>query len=337
MQVASDVCNVFAAMIFQYGFVQADGHAGNVLVRPHPTDKRRGAHQIVLIDHGLYVTLGDSFRRQYAQLWKSIFTVDVPQLESITRQWGMGEASADLFASATLMRPWSNPKKQKKEQQRLEDEARERKAEEGLTQKEIYARRHRMRREEHKRLLRDFLVHVELVPKELIFVGRSMRIVQANNQTLGSPVNRINILARHAADALVDIAGTSAAQEPLGSAGLLDVFFPRRSGRRQALDSKETASQLPALRQRLGAWLRVRRDFLVFRGALLLLDVAFWASTLAHWTRRAAARPLEFVGLASSGKDGGKSGGFEDDLEHQMQRMAKEELGVELRSEAFEG
>lgn len=186
-KVASDVCNVFAAMIFQYGFVQADGHAGNVLIRRHPTDKRRGAHQVVLIDHGLYVTLSDSFRRQYAQLWKSIFTVDVPKLEAITREWGMGEASADLFASATLMRPWSNPEKKKKSKQRLEQEAKEAEEEKGLSQKEVYARRHRKRREEHKRLLRDFLVHVELVPKELIFVGRSMRIVQANNQTLGSP------------------------------------------------------------------------------------------------------------------------------------------------------
>lgn len=46
-------------------------------------------------------------------------------------------------------------------------------------------------------------MHVELVPKEIIFVGRSMRIIQSNMQALGSPVNRLNCLARHAAQELV--------------------------------------------------------------------------------------------------------------------------------------
>lgn len=34
--------------IFQHGFVQCDGHAGNVLIRRHPNGKR-GQHQVVLV------------------------------------------------------------------------------------------------------------------------------------------------------------------------------------------------------------------------------------------------------------------------------------------------
>ena len=69
-EVARSVCEVFASQvrlpgrlrrrraspslptsfvqIFQHGFVQCDGHAGNVLVRKHPNGKR-GQHQVVLV------------------------------------------------------------------------------------------------------------------------------------------------------------------------------------------------------------------------------------------------------------------------------------------------
>lgn len=38
-----------------------------------------------------------------------------------------------------------------------------------------------------------------LIPRELIFLARSMRMVQAVNQGLGSPTNRVNILASESA------------------------------------------------------------------------------------------------------------------------------------------
>ncbi|MCO5590107.1 hypothetical protein L7F22_044076 [Adiantum nelumboides] len=186
-EVARSVCEVFASQIFQHGFVQCDGHAGNVLVRKHPNGKK-GQHQVVLIDHGLYVSISETFRRQYAELWKAIFEVDISTLERITTAWGMGKQSAELFASATLMRPWRKPKTDEER----EKEEEERKKNNGQPNYN-----------KQKEMIKNFLVSVELVPKELIFVGRSMRIVQANNQVLHSPVNRINILARHAASALL--------------------------------------------------------------------------------------------------------------------------------------
>lgn len=41
-------------------------------------------------------------------------------------------------------------------------------------------------------------------PKELIFIGRNLRIVQGNNQFLGSPVNRIKITGLWASRALAE-------------------------------------------------------------------------------------------------------------------------------------
>lgn len=50
------------------------------------------------IDHGLYVTLSETFRKQYAELWRAIFQLDIKKLEEITTAWGMGQGSAELFA-----------------------------------------------------------------------------------------------------------------------------------------------------------------------------------------------------------------------------------------------
>lgn len=49
-----------------------------------------------------------------------------------------------------------------------------------------------------KERIREFLKDQALFPRELIFISRNMNIVRANNKTLGSPVNRINVMARWA-------------------------------------------------------------------------------------------------------------------------------------------
>merc|ERR1719464_1575483 len=43
------------------------------------------------------------------------------------------------------------------------------------------------------------LQHTRTIPRHLIFVGRNMNIVRANNKDLGSAVNRVGILAEYAA------------------------------------------------------------------------------------------------------------------------------------------
>lgn len=293
-QVSRSVCEAFASQIFQHGFVQADGHPSNVLVRKHPNGKK-GQHQVVLIDHGLYVELSEDFRRKYAQLWKAIFTLDLKTLDEITVSWGMGEGSSELFASATLLRPWSKPKKKGEET----EGAHKRKTDLELQR-------------EMKEKLKSFLVHTELLPKELLFVGRSMRIIQANNQVLGSPVNRLNILAKHAAAALISNTSTPS---------LYRVFKPLRTQHRTSFS------------QRLSAWLKDRVDFARFRTTLLVLDLAFIGSGLSHWLKYFFRAPVS----ALMGKSDPKKGGFEDDLEQSMRQMARDEFGVELDEGAFVG
>lgn len=77
-----------AAMTFSWGFVHCDPHPGNILVRPHPT--KRGKPQLIVLDHGLYITLRQQFREEYATLWRSLFVLDVPKVEEIGKRWGFG-------------------------------------------------------------------------------------------------------------------------------------------------------------------------------------------------------------------------------------------------------
>lgn len=296
-QVSRSVCEAFASQIFQHGFVQADGHPSNVLVRKHPNGKK-GQHQVVLIDHGLYVELSEDFRRKYAQLWRAIFTLDLKTLDEITVSWGMGEGASELFASATLLRPWSKPK----------DKGEANKPGAHARKSDLELQR------EMKEKLKSFLVHTELLPKELLFVGRSMRIIQANNQVLGSPVNRLNILAKHAAAALISNTETPS---------FYRVFRPIRT-------SKAANSSIG---QRFAAWVKDRINFVRFRTTLFALDLAFVGSGVTHWFRYFLRAPVS----ALLGRSDPNAGGFEDDLEQSMRQMARDEFGVELDEGAFVG
>lgn len=85
--------------------MHCDPYPGNVIVRPHlaPCHAARGAAQLVLLDHRLYVCLPREFQQQYVQLWKALLTVDLAIVSAAVGEWGIG--ALDLFASTTLMRP----------------------------------------------------------------------------------------------------------------------------------------------------------------------------------------------------------------------------------------
>eukprot|EP00118_Oscarella_pearsei_P019363 m.205267 g.205267 ORF g.205267 m.205267 type:complete len:126 (+) comp39658_c0_seq16:896-1273(+) len=51
--VAGKFIECMSEQIFRTGFVHADPHPGNVLIRPRP--KKKGEAEIVLLDHGLYM------------------------------------------------------------------------------------------------------------------------------------------------------------------------------------------------------------------------------------------------------------------------------------------
>lgn len=159
---------VFGKQIFEYGFVHSDPHPGNLLAR---IDKK-GKQQLVILDHGLYIKLSDKFRKENCQLWKYLFSFDTPGIEKIGNEWGIG--STDLFATLVQLRP---VKPSREPVDRSDSDI--------------------------NTLLRDFLSDEGKFPPELLFLTRTMRMIQNLNRNFGSPVNRINLLTSELINALI--------------------------------------------------------------------------------------------------------------------------------------
>lgn len=276
--------NAFSAMIFSWGHVHCDPHPGNVLIRPNPSNPKKP--QIVIIDHGLYVDLSPSFRRQYSELWRALFVLDTDTIERIAKSWGI--ANSNLFASATLLRP-TTVKKEDKTAEQIEREK------EGKKEKSAHQAQNEL-----KERLRTMLENEQLIPRELIFLTRCMRMVQAVNQGLGSPSNRINILAHWAAEGLK---GTHP-----NNTNTLD---------QRTLDTLHLAGRSP-----FSIWLEEKRKLWTFKIVLIFIDFGFILSKIRQvWVRYVS----------------GKEEGFEDLLQQQVSQMAKDEFGVEIDDSAFAG
>ncbi|EPQ65369.1 hypothetical protein BGT96224_3694 [Blumeria graminis f. sp. tritici 96224] len=185
-EVMSTMIDLFSAQMFLWGVVHCDPHPGNMFVRRKPD----GHAELVLIDHGLYVTMSPKLRHQYCRFWKAIMTFDNETIGEITRSWGV--QAPDLFASATLMRPYEGYNGSVNA--RFTND---------LTGKTA-AERHYEIQERMRQGIREVLADLDSFPRELMFIGRNMRIVQGNNQFLGSPVNRIKLTGIWASRSLVD-------------------------------------------------------------------------------------------------------------------------------------
>lgn len=162
---------LFGAQIFKYGFIHSDPHPGNLLVR----FDSKGKQQLVLLDHGLYIELNDSFRIEYCNLWRYLFLLDTPGIEEIGKKWGI--SSLDLFATVVQLRPVllmpDDNSDLKPDNRNVSD------------------------------LFRDFIGDKKKFPADLPFLARTMRMIQNLNQSFGSPVNRINLLTKELVNALL--------------------------------------------------------------------------------------------------------------------------------------
>jgi aarF domain-containing kinase len=184
-EVMTTMVDLFSAQMFLWGTVHCDPHPGNIFIRRQPN----GRSEIVLIDHGLYIKMTPSFRHQYSLFWKSLMTFDNKTLKEVVGEWGVN--NAEIFASATLLRPYEGGDHYVSNQLK------------GISAKEKRKRQYEMQQAMRKGV-REILGDETKWPRELIFIGRNLRIVQGNNQYLGSPVNRIKLTGNWASRALAE-------------------------------------------------------------------------------------------------------------------------------------
>lgn len=192
--VMDTVVRSFADLVFLHGFVHADPHPANVLLRPHPkyvasgTDTPVGGgkhkhHQVVYIDWGLATRESAKFKREYAQLFAAIFVRDEKTIVDTISSWGISDPQ--LFASLMMQKPVSLGKNEKPVHTSK------------VTKEQVLEMQRRM-----KDKVATLLEDDSKTPKELILLGRGMNLIRSVNKSFGAPVNRVNILAEGAARAL---------------------------------------------------------------------------------------------------------------------------------------
>lgn len=99
-EVSRKLGQLYSEMIFVQGYVHCDPHPGNVLV-----NKTKHGVELVLLDHGLYQSLTDSFRLNYCNLWMSLIKSDMDGLKRNAELMGCGDLFG-LFACVISGRSW---------------------------------------------------------------------------------------------------------------------------------------------------------------------------------------------------------------------------------------
>ncbi|CDQ74852.1 unnamed protein product [Oncorhynchus mykiss] len=96
---AEKLIRTFAEQIFYTGFIHADPHPGNVLVRRGPDKKA----ELVLLDHGLYEYLSEIDRVALCKLWRSIVLRDDTAMKRYSNSLGVKDYF--IFCEMLLQRP----------------------------------------------------------------------------------------------------------------------------------------------------------------------------------------------------------------------------------------
>lgn len=102
-QLSSRLGEMYSEMIFVHGYVHCDPHPGNILV--HKTSK--SGFEVVLLDHGLYVTLPSELRINYSKLWMSVINRDIEGIKRSSEALGVGHMYG-LLACVITSKPWKS-------------------------------------------------------------------------------------------------------------------------------------------------------------------------------------------------------------------------------------
>ncbi|XP_065828511.1 uncharacterized aarF domain-containing protein kinase 5-like isoform X2 [Oscarella lobularis] len=177
--VASKFIECMAEQIFKTGFIHADPHPGNVLIRAKPGSKKCEA-EIILLDHGLYMYVEPRHRQALCNLWKSIVMHDEAGMKQYSHNLGVEDYV--FFSSMLVQRP-------------IFKKGSEMTFRTKLTPKDV---------EVLRSIARDHMDTVVTIlrklPSSLLLVFRNMNHVRSIHKELGSPVNRFKIMALCAID-----------------------------------------------------------------------------------------------------------------------------------------
>lgn len=214
--IAENATELFAYQIFHTGNVHCDPHPGNLLVRQNPEDPSR--HQIVIIDHGLYVHLSDKLRKEYGRFWRAMGPPpNKAVLKEICTNWGVGDF--EIFVALTAMKrpqqhtvpppelsvelptPVTTNTMEEEDGSSGVDEKKKTQvvSSEPVVKTEAEKKKERAERQKrNKQRLRVLLQDTSKFPQELMFVGRCQNYIHYTNWAYGNPIDRVGVMARYA-------------------------------------------------------------------------------------------------------------------------------------------
>ncbi|XP_068603148.1 uncharacterized aarF domain-containing protein kinase 5 [Brachionichthys hirsutus] len=176
---ADKLIRTFAEQIFYTGFIHADPHPGNILVRRGPDNEA----ELVLLDHGLYEYLSQRDRVALCKLWRSIVLRDEAAMEKYSRELGVKEYF--LLCEMLLQRPIN---------------MRELGLSNILSQEDTA-----YMREMASRRFDSIMQVLKSMPRPMLLVFRNINTVRSINNKLGSPVDRYFVMAKSAVRGWVKI------------------------------------------------------------------------------------------------------------------------------------
>ncbi|XP_015591317.1 uncharacterized aarF domain-containing protein kinase 5 isoform X2 [Cephus cinctus] len=170
-EVDKKLFTIMAQQIFHSGFVHADPHPGNILVRK-VTDNTA---QIVLLDHGLYEEVPEHTRHTLCNYWESIVLRDNKRLKYYARQLNVDDyilfgemltqTPMSVFGLTTIPPGLSADEYMKKQAQERFDKV---------------------------------MVTLRAMPKSILLVIRNLNTVRAIAREHGDPIDRYRLMARMA-------------------------------------------------------------------------------------------------------------------------------------------
>jgi aarF domain-containing kinase len=163
---------MFGHQIFESGFVHADPHAGNILVRRD----NDGKTQLVLLDHGLYQRLKTKDMVALSHMWKAIVLQDHAKMKYYAKELGVEDyvVLAEILTQAPLRMH------QFKLKVRLSEEDLKHIAEIARTRFDA------------------IMKTLRVVPTSLLLVIRNLNTIRAIAHDHGNPIDRYAVLARAA-------------------------------------------------------------------------------------------------------------------------------------------
>lgn len=185
--IMSQITKIYARQVFTWGVVHCDLHPGNLMVRKIKIKnnnfftklfiKENEIQQLVILDHGLYEHFTPTFKRQYSEFWKYSMEKNYTKTQNILNAWGM---NADEMIMTLAGLGDRNSETMLAHIEKMKNM--------NYFEKQLIL----------KERMKDFFSNTDKFPLCLVFVMRSMRIVQGLNRNFGAPVNRLAILVDEA-------------------------------------------------------------------------------------------------------------------------------------------